>query len=196
MSQVVRVSWRRSGPLGGESRRPLEPDEADQVGTVQVGRCSVLRRSGWGANSIPAADDLRRILRRVGWRPRAVLRGFWVRFRTAWHCPGSCSYDPDCLAVMLLVARPRSTACEKWKVPDGMAAMLSAASPEVGVAVAASLQTCGRRLFRPRSTHHWAETLLNGQNSFPRIPTLRGPEGEGKEGRTDSASISVMRQRG
>jgi hypothetical protein len=37
MSQVVRVSWRGSGPLGGESRRPLEPDEADQVGTAQVG---------------------------------------------------------------------------------------------------------------------------------------------------------------
>ena len=32
-----RAVWRGSGRLGGESRWPLEPDEADQVGTVQVG---------------------------------------------------------------------------------------------------------------------------------------------------------------
>ena len=27
---------------------------------------------------MPAADDLRRVLRRAGRRPRAVLRGFWA----------------------------------------------------------------------------------------------------------------------
>ena len=32
---------------------------------------------------MPAANDLRRVLRRAGWRPRAILRGFWVRLRAA-----------------------------------------------------------------------------------------------------------------
>ena len=35
--------------------------------------------------AMPAADDLRRVLRRAGWRPRAILRGFWVRLRAAWR---------------------------------------------------------------------------------------------------------------
>ena len=33
---------------------------------------------------MPAADDLRRVLRRAGRRPKAVLRGLWVRFRVAF----------------------------------------------------------------------------------------------------------------
>ena len=38
-----------------------------------------------GRIAMPAADDLRRVLRRAGRRPRTVLRGFWVRLRAAWH---------------------------------------------------------------------------------------------------------------
>ena len=34
---------------------------------------------------MPAADDLRRVLRRAGRRPRTVLRSLWVRFRSAWR---------------------------------------------------------------------------------------------------------------
>ena len=50
---------------------------------------------------MPAADDLRRVLRRAGRRPRAVLRGLWVtvpigmavtnraaRYRRGSACPG------------------------------------------------------------------------------------------------------------
>ena len=28
--------------------------------------------------TVPAADDLRRTIRRAAWRPRTVLRGFWA----------------------------------------------------------------------------------------------------------------------
>ena len=38
-----------------------------------------------GGIAMPAADDLRRVLRRAGRRPGAVLRGFWVRLRAAWR---------------------------------------------------------------------------------------------------------------
>jgi hypothetical protein len=31
-----------------------------------------------------AAGDLRQIIRRSAWRPRAVLRSLWARVRTAW----------------------------------------------------------------------------------------------------------------
>ena len=36
---------------------------------------------------MPAADDLRRVLRRAGRRPGAVLRSFWVRLRD-WSSGG------------------------------------------------------------------------------------------------------------
>ena len=38
-----------------------------------------------GAIALPAADDLRRVVRRAVWQPRAVLRGLWVRLRAAWR---------------------------------------------------------------------------------------------------------------
>ena len=38
-----------------------------------------------GAIALPAADDLRRVVRRAVWRPRAVLRGLWARLRAAWR---------------------------------------------------------------------------------------------------------------
>ena len=34
---------------------------------------------------MPAADDLRRVLRRAAWRPRVGLRGLWAWLRTAWR---------------------------------------------------------------------------------------------------------------
>jgi hypothetical protein len=33
---------------------------------------------------MPAADDLRRAVRRALWRPGAVLRRLWTRVKTAW----------------------------------------------------------------------------------------------------------------
>ena len=56
---------------------------------------------------MPAADNLRRVLRRRAWRPRAVLRGFWVRAPDRLALSGqSVHYDPGWLAEKLLVARP------------------------------------------------------------------------------------------
>ncbi len=43
------------------------------------------RRNPAGGIAMPAADDLRRVLRRAAWRPRAMLRGFWVRLRPTWR---------------------------------------------------------------------------------------------------------------
>ena len=31
-----------------------------------------------------AADDMRRIVRRASWRPKAVLRRLWARMRALW----------------------------------------------------------------------------------------------------------------
>jgi hypothetical protein len=52
------------GRTADRDRRRLQPPgEAD-------------RATGWV--TVPAADDLRRTIRRAAWRPRAVLRGFWA----------------------------------------------------------------------------------------------------------------------
>jgi hypothetical protein len=38
-----------------------------------------------GAVTMPAADNLRRSVRRAAWQPQAMLRSLWARFREAWR---------------------------------------------------------------------------------------------------------------
>ena len=54
------------------------PPEGEGPPTPRLGRLA-------GAIALPAADDLRRVVRRAVWQPRAVLRGLWARLRAAWR---------------------------------------------------------------------------------------------------------------
>ena len=64
--QVVGVIW---PAFAREGQGTLGPAQVNMAGRI----------------AMPAADDLRRVLRRGAWRPRAVLRGFWARLRAAWR---------------------------------------------------------------------------------------------------------------
>jgi hypothetical protein len=61
-------------------------DAADSLRRAQTtpgrrgGACAAPGTVG-GGDSVPAADDLRRAVRRAAWRPRGMLRGIWARLR-------------------------------------------------------------------------------------------------------------------
>jgi hypothetical protein len=62
-------------PRGSARPRPPERRGAAYAAPGTVG----------GGNSLAGGDDLRRVVRRAAWRPRAVLRGLWARLRAAWR---------------------------------------------------------------------------------------------------------------
>jgi hypothetical protein len=71
-AQAARAETQKAQDAAEELRKENGGQEGEGAPTSRLGRLA-------GAIALPAADDLRRVVRRAVWQPRAVLRGLWAR---------------------------------------------------------------------------------------------------------------------